>query len=29
MSDLRPPAFIPWLPFYTLFQKEVRRFLRE
>ena len=28
MSDLRPPEFISWLPFYTLFQKEVRRFLR-
>lgn len=27
MSD-RHPDFIPWLPFYTLFQKEVRRFLR-
>jgi ABC-2 type transport system permease protein len=27
MSD-RHPEFIPWLPFYTLFQKEVRRFLR-
>ncbi len=28
MSAPRLPAFIPWLPFYTLFQKEVRRFLR-
>lgn len=28
MSDSRLPDFIPWLPFYTLFQKEVRRFLR-
>jgi ABC-2 type transport system permease protein len=28
MSDQRLPDFIPWLPFYTLFQKEVRRFLR-
>jgi ABC-2 type transport system permease protein len=24
----RLPEFTPWLPFYTLFQKEVRRFLR-
>lgn len=23
-----PPRFIPWLPFFTLLQKEVRRFLR-
>jgi len=28
MSEAPPPAFIPWLPFYTLLQKEVRRFLR-
>lgn len=27
MSE-RLPEFIPWLPFYTLFQKEIRRFLR-
>lgn len=28
MSEPRPPDFIPWLPFYTLLQKEVRRFWR-
>ena len=28
MNDPRLPEFLPWLPFYTLFQKEVRRFLR-
>ncbi len=28
MIDPRLPEFTPWLPFYTLFQKEVRRFLR-
>ena len=28
MSEQRLPDFSPWLPFYTLFQKEVRRFLR-
>ena len=28
MSDQRLPEFTPWLPFYTLLQKEVRRFLR-
>ena len=27
MSDHLPP-FAPWLPFWTLFQKEIRRFLR-
>ncbi len=28
MKPNRPVVFIPWLPFYTLLQKEVRRFLR-
>lgn len=26
--SVRPPDFIAWLPFYTLLQKEIRRFLR-
>jgi ABC-2 type transport system permease protein len=28
MNQFKSPRFIPWLPFYTLLQKEVRRFLR-
>ena len=28
MNSVRPPDFIPWLPFYTLLQKEIRRFWR-
>ncbi len=28
MKPIRPPHYVPWLPFYTLLQKEVRRFLR-
>ena len=28
MFPLREPKYIRWLPFFTLFQKEVRRFLR-
>lgn len=28
MNQLRGPEFVSWLPFFTLLQKEVRRFLR-
>ncbi|MBW2474824.1 MAG: ABC transporter permease [Deltaproteobacteria bacterium] len=28
MNQFREPTFINWLPFYTLLQKEIRRFLR-
>ena len=28
MNPQREPTFINWLPFYTLLQKEIRRFLR-
>lgn len=28
MNQRQEPSFIPWLPFFTLLQKEIRRFLR-
>ncbi len=28
MNQFRKPTFVAWLPFYTLLQKEIRRFLR-
>ncbi len=28
MKQFRKPTFVAWLPFYTLLQKEIRRFLR-
>jgi ABC-2 type transport system permease protein len=28
MSEYRAPSYIAWLPFFTLLQKEIRRFLR-